>query len=127
MAPVSEVRMKISAYTATVTIDPERRELVGSVRLGRDGFSFRGRSFGELERACARSVRTRIGPAPPAYAQHVPRARWIGDQLRALRWSVVSALMGAGVAPMIGPNFGIGLAATGVVLGLIFLRQDKPD
>jgi predicted HicB family RNase H-like nuclease len=51
------MRVKVGSYTANVTIDPERRELVGAVRLGRDGFSFRGRSFAELERECARSAR----------------------------------------------------------------------
>jgi len=49
--------MKIAGYTAKITIDPERRELVGSVRVGRDAFSFRAKSIAGLERECRKSAR----------------------------------------------------------------------
>jgi hypothetical protein len=53
-----EVAEEGSARTPlTITIDLERRELVGAVRIGRDRFSFRAESFAGLERECRRSAR----------------------------------------------------------------------
>jgi predicted HicB family RNase H-like nuclease len=50
--------MKIAGYTAKVWIDPEHRELVGSVRVAREGvFTFRAKTFPQLERECAKSAR----------------------------------------------------------------------